>query len=282
MIFYATALNALYKQKEILKGYHIARFNTAMYTTDNYKDAFYAIAQQPDESVFLHTIRKKYNDFFRKIPWRTQPRIPKIVHQIWLGSPLPEEYYAWQKSWLEKHPTWEYKLWTDDDIAGLHLINQKFFDEAKSFGEKANILRYEILHQFGGLYVDTDFECLKLLDLFNHSCDFYAGLEYPQRSKMFFIVGNALLAARPGHPLIFAMIENIKYHWHEDEQVKRSGTHYITQIIKNHIDTVDGINMIFPANMFYPWAGREASDRLNSIKPETIAIHYWNLSWLKK
>lgn len=32
------------------------------------------------------------------------PTIPRIVHQIWLGSPLPERFEAWRASYREHHP----------------------------------------------------------------------------------------------------------------------------------------------------------------------------------
>ena len=35
------------------------------------------------------------------------------------------------------------------------------FERAINPGMKSDIFRYEILKQIGGLYVDTDFECLK-------------------------------------------------------------------------------------------------------------------------
>jgi hypothetical protein len=27
-------------------------------------------------------------------------RIPKIIHQIWLGSPVPIKYFAWMSTWM--------------------------------------------------------------------------------------------------------------------------------------------------------------------------------------
>lgn len=95
-----------------------------------------------------------------------QPKIPKIIHQIWLGSPLPKQYKKYQKSWRHHHPDWEYKLWTDADVEAFQLHNKKLFDEAKNYGEKSDIFRYEILHRYGGVYIDTDIECLKPFDIF--------------------------------------------------------------------------------------------------------------------
>lgn len=41
--------------------------------------------------------------------------IPHIIHQSWKNATIPAKFHAWANSWLEKHPTWEYKLWTDMD-----------------------------------------------------------------------------------------------------------------------------------------------------------------------
>jgi len=67
------------------------------------------------------------------IKYDLQPRIPKIIHQIWIGSSLPEEYYCWQKSWQQYHPGWEYKLWTDKDIEELELVNKHWYDKTPNY-----------------------------------------------------------------------------------------------------------------------------------------------------
>jgi len=75
---------------------------------------------------------------------RTQVLIPKIIHQIWLGSPLPEKYKQLQKSWLKYHPDWHYYLWTEKEIAAFGLTNQALYDATSNYGEKSDIARYEI------------------------------------------------------------------------------------------------------------------------------------------
>ena len=59
-------------------------------------------------------------------------RIPPIVHQIWLGSQVPEKYYEWMASWMRKIG-WEYRLWTDDDVKHLKLYNQDLYDQSTNF-----------------------------------------------------------------------------------------------------------------------------------------------------
>jgi inositol phosphorylceramide mannosyltransferase catalytic subunit len=74
------------------------------------------------------------------------------------------------------HPDWEIKLWTDADIAELAFENQQAFDSAANYGEKSDILRYELLERFGGVYADCDFVSLRSLDEIVSKLEFFAGL----------------------------------------------------------------------------------------------------------
>ncbi len=47
---------------------------------------------------------------------------------------------------------------------------------APNYGQKSDILRYELLHRYGGTYVDVDMECVRSLDLHSEAGPtFYAG-----------------------------------------------------------------------------------------------------------
>ena len=50
-----------------------------------------------------------------------RPRIPKIIHQIWLGSELPVRFRGYQQNWRRLHPDWDYKLWTDRDVENFGI-----------------------------------------------------------------------------------------------------------------------------------------------------------------
>ena len=129
--------------------------------------------------------------------------IPKIIHQIWVGGPVPEKYDEWRQSWQDMHPDWEYKLWTDADIPSLHIHNRAIYDKAPDFAAKADVLKYEILYQFGGMYVDIDFECLQSFDGLHHRYNFYSGIS----NERTFAIALGLLGAAPGHPILKHCIE---------------------------------------------------------------------------
>ena len=40
--------------------------------------------------------------------------IPKIMHFIWLGSEIPEQYGILINTWRNSHSSWDVKLWTDE------------------------------------------------------------------------------------------------------------------------------------------------------------------------
>jgi mannosyltransferase OCH1-like enzyme len=119
--------------------------------------------------------------------------IPKIIHQIWVGdAEIPQMYLDFMETWKAFHPDWEYKLWTDDDIESFPWKNKREFDGANNPGMKSDIWRYEIVYNYGGVYVDADMECKRSLNLLHERLDFYAGNEDPRWS----CVGNNFFAAK--------------------------------------------------------------------------------------
>jgi mannosyltransferase OCH1-like enzyme len=201
---------------------------------------------------------------------REKPRIPKIIHQIWLGGPVPERFKAWMQTWKTMHPDWRYVLWTDDHIRSFSPRIQELLSKTRNLGQKADILRYEILYQFGGLYVDVDFECRLPFDLLHHCYDFYAGCT---ASEECVIIVNALMACAPHHPIMKAVTESIKEVRPESnfDICDSTGPFYLTRIFEKVALSSPGKNIIFPPTFFYPMK--------DDIKPETFGIHYWTASW---
>ena len=91
-------------------------------------------------------------------------KIPKILHQVWLGpSPIPEEFIRWRNEWKKLHPDWEYMLHTDNDVPD---DLKKYIDTCSHYSSKSNILRLYVIFKYGGVYCDTDFEWNKNIDSF--------------------------------------------------------------------------------------------------------------------
>ena len=210
-----------------------------------------------------------------------QLKIPKIIHQVWVGSPLPDAFKPLMQTWVEKHMGrgWQYKLWTDEDMKTFKLYNQKYYDETKSMGVKSDLVKWEIVYRYGGVYVDTDFECLKPLDLLHYLYDFYTGLQ-PLDSQ-FVQLGAALFAARPGHPILKHCIETIKDDWHHKGAPTKSGpVHYTKSFIKT-AGKNGSKDIAFPASYCYPLECRQTDLKYKEwLEDGAYAIHHWAKSWM--
>ena len=207
--------------------------------------------------------------------------IPNIIHRIWLGKKtMPDEFTQFGRSWELLHPGWESVLWTDSNLP--KLINQDAFDQAPSYAAKADILRYEILLQYGGLYVDTDFECIRnivnIVD--NLPCFVAQQNDLDADFGKYCYVNNAFMGAISGHPLFGDLVENLALHMKSlPSEVPASyltGPHYLTRVLQAH-PTVT----IFPAKWFYPYTATERWRRYEKF-PEAYAVHHWTLSDVAK
>lgn len=206
-------------------------------------------------------------------------KIPPTIHQIWLGSPFPEQYRAWQQTW-QSIPGFEYRLWTDADIAGLKLRNQPLYDSARNWGERADIIRYEILHRYGGLYVDTDFACLRpdLIDQFHRSYDFYGALQ--PLDIMMVCLANGVIGSAPEHPILEATIQYLATSGQQQDLPvwARTGPVPFTKMVCSHIGTLATKDIVLPPTYFFPRTLLD--ERVEQTWPqESVAVHHWAASW---
>lgn len=144
-------------------------------------------------------------------------RIPKIIHQVYEDPAGPSNLLLEiSETWKEKHPDWEYRFW-DKQKTGEFLENiyPEYIPKYKSFVydvQRWDAIRYLILYQYGGLYVDMDYECIENMEPLLNDSDCCMGMEPPmhaiQHNKPH-IVGNALMASVPGHDYIKCIISEV-------------------------------------------------------------------------
>ena len=107
------------------------------------------------------------------------------------------------------HPTWRYKLWTDEealDLVATHYPQYLNMYIAYPSGiYRADFIRYCILDTYGGIYADLDFEAVQPLDDILNQNSFIVGHEpLPHTYLIYdkaFLVSNAIIASVPGHPI---------------------------------------------------------------------------------
>ena len=136
-------------------------------------------------------------------------KIPHIIHQSWKTKRLPTTLRPYVSSWIRLHPSWKYRMWTDDDCRELvRLAMPDFLETYDAYDSailRADASRYLILRMYGGVYVDLDFEALKPISGLLHGQSMVLGQEPFAHSRVMYriphLVCNAFMASTPGHAL---------------------------------------------------------------------------------
>ena len=88
-------------------------------------------------------------------------KIPHIIHYCWFGgNEKPELVHRCIASWREHLPDWEIREWNEGnyDISRFRFTQEAY--DHKKWAFVADVARFDILSQYGGVYFDTDVELL--------------------------------------------------------------------------------------------------------------------------
>ena len=279
--------------------------------TNAYATLFQSQRGYKQELEFFKSLYNRYN--LKQVAVHNECKIPKIINHIWLGSALREKDLVLYESWRTHNPDWTFVFWTDNkanydkgdtvvhsfeeleqilhskahnplrivvDIRDLKFENRVYLDQSNNYGEQSDILRYEIVYRFGGVYVDCDFECYKDLTLLHHTYDFYTGLQPLDTNRV--QLGCALFGAIPNHPIMRSCVENIKHNRHIPQIIVKTGPIFFTREFYKTAGRTNLKDIAFPASYFYP-RGYEERHKPKSLwcKTESFATHHWAGSWLE-
>jgi mannosyltransferase OCH1-like enzyme len=187
--------------------------------------------------------------------------IPRIFHQIWLGSePFPREYVRYQRSWTRHHPGWELRLWTEESLPA-DLERKESYELLRQPAERSDVLRLELLYRHGGVYTDVDFECVRSIEPLLDGVTVFCGYIEPGR------VNNAILGSVPGHPLLERAIREIRPRTTYGV-VDKAGTGpvFLARMVADFADVT-----IFDEGVFYP--------RTPAAAAQAYAVHHAGRSW---
>jgi len=187
-------------------------------------------------------------------------RIPRIFHQIWVGSqPLPRDFVAYQRTWLTHNPGWQLELWTDANLPA-DLVRREVYDTLRVPAERADILRVELSWRMGGVYIDTNFECLRLLEGLLQDVDFFVA--YLNQH----CINTAIMGAVPWHPLLGRALQEMKPRHYYGYDKAAAGSVFFDRLVKQYPEV-----KIFDRQWFYP---ATPVDRAGAL-----AVHHGARSW---
>lgn len=202
-------------------------------------------------------------------------KIPKIIHQIWIG---PKKKPKYMDKWVSMNPDFEYILWDNDKVKELfpiknqHLYNQYDNETRNVWNGRANLLRLEILDKFGGIYIDAD--CIPNKPIDDTLLDNEFFIAYANEKARPGILNNAVIGSIKGHNILPELINKLnKVKKLEQPSHIFSGPTYISKHIFNN--KYDELITIYPSYYFYPNFYRDniKYDYSGSFKPYTI--HEW-------
>ncbi len=192
--------------------------------------------------------------------------VPRIIHLIsWEFTNIPQKY-----SVTEKHKMWEqyaqnfgyeYNLWTEENDDLLEsFMDPNNFDlmlllrsQGLYYGA-SEILRYELIKKFGGIFITTEFSPPQNKNGFFDFSEIigfegltlmteHFGRNIGNYSALF--VGHCFIASSPNHPVLCAAVEQVyknAMHWHGKQasfyEPYATGTMFFNKILAGHINVV--------------------------------------------
>jgi hypothetical protein len=215
--------------------------------------------------------------------------IPKVIHHVWLGSdPVSEQLELYAATWRAHHPEWEVRLWRDDTLPPLALgdVIDELDDERWTKGRaltsadraritwraRYDIVRLEVLRQFGGVIVDMDVEAIRPLDPLLGGVTAFAGRTRDSLLR----VGNQVLGATPEHPFLEYATTRIRELAEVAENANRLAGHSFLSSAVNA--RPEGVT-IFPRETFYSLLTIAAPKRPDRF-PQIYAVHHHLESYL--
>jgi mannosyltransferase OCH1-like enzyme len=254
----------------------MTKFNSVSFSQAMKNSSGYASLKENEKwSILADLYNRDYDTSIQKIP--------KIIHQVWLGSTPPPVIIELVESIKAANPSFKHRLWTDKDVQALEFKNKEIFNKCTNFGQKSDILRYALLEQFGGVYLDTDFVGVKSFESLLH-LDFFTGIAYDSEPTMF----NGLIGSTKNNTLIRSLndinMDNVEDNRQCEHVFNTTGPWYMGNKFFNEYKNVEAI-VALPVSFFYAYPNFtrdqiKGTTYNNYIEDESICVHLWHSSWM--
>lgn len=214
--------------------------------------------------------------------------IPKIIHYIWLGgNPLPEMVVKCMESWKKFCPDYEIKQWDESNLNVDFCKYCRDAYDAKKYAFASDALRFKVLKENGGIYLDVDVELLRPLDdLLDKKC--FMG--YEMYGKILSINPGLILASEKNGKVVSGIYERYLKDSFLDEFGKPKYETVCDKTVKylkeNYQISIDGKTAhfndfsIYSTEYFCPINGE--TKKLECLTENTYSKHLYLASWVPK
>lgn len=164
--------------------------------------------------------------------------VNNMIH-IWVGPKAPPA--RWMNTWKEKHPKWNYWVFTDDmlheriDAFTNSQLIKEYYSRGKYNGV-ADLVRYELLYEIGGFLPPADSVCLhNTEELFCSPEDYCYSVYESERFRPGFV--SPIMASNPGNEFVKILIDTLselKPNQLRNEVWKSTGNEWLSYMIPKH------------------------------------------------
>lgn len=207
--------------------------------------------------------------------------IPKIIHYCWFGgNPLPPLAIKCIASWKKYLPEYEIKEWNESNFAMNQFPFAKEALEHRKFAFISDVCRLHALKEEGGIYMDTDVEVLRSLDVFLGKSAF-SGFENDD------FVPTGIMASEKDGKWVTELLQyydNRSFIKSNGEPDTVSNTFIITQMMKkkgfemnNSYQELDNYVAFYPNDYFCPKSYKTGDIELTE---NSYCIHHFAKSWI--
>lgn len=191
--------------------------------------------------------------------------IPKIIHFTIPSKPSEQQLKNIQKA-KEINPDFKIIVW-QDPLRPTDFLLGRYFNRVNSGAQLADLIRLEVVERHGGVYLDSDMECISSLGSLTDYSEFCCASENGLR------LTNAAFAAPVKHPATRDLIEYLLKNepdWTLPPHIT-TGPEFFSNILKSRSDV-----RILSRVLFYPFNWNEST---TPPHPLTLATHLWTTSW---
>lgn len=205
--------------------------------------------------------------------------IPQIIHYCWFGGkPLPDDVKRYIASWRKYCPKYEIKEWNESnfDISQNDYCKKAYAEKRWAF--VADYARVKILHDYGGIYMDTDVE---LIRPFNNLLEYDAFMCFESDDA----VSIGTFGSVKNLDLLTDLLEtydHLRFEWNDSHMV--TNLMILTNLlVKKYNLKCNGMKQILSRNIaIFPMEAFIAKDYTTGwimMNEETYAIHHYAASW---
>ncbi|XP_052815388.1 uncharacterized protein LOC128242323 [Mya arenaria] len=194
--------------------------------------------------VILQTTYSAVAEDLRAPADARNPLIPHIIHQTFETVMIPSELESYIRTVVNMNANWTYYFWTD--VSARNLVKERhpnlldIWDKYKRNIMRADALRYVVLYEFGGAYLDLDVEAYRSFNRITYKYGCIIPPEPIEHSALLYnmtlLLNNAIMFCRAKHPIMKALMNGLEGSMNHKNILFATGPIFLTNMFNSYVN----------------------------------------------